>query len=379
LGKINLKLLIVDSEDWTFWFHRLSLAITVKANGFDVTLLTRCNEYASKIRERGINVSHVDFVRSTRLPIKDIINIYKLHSLFKLHKPSIIHNVALKTILISSLAALLSRKTVVVNAFTGLGYVFSSEQLLAKTIRLFIKPVFKYFATRPNFWSVFQNPDDMNLFIKQGMAIAERSVLIRGSGVDTEEYTQMPDNNDVPIVMLASRMLWDKGIGEFIEASKKAYENNINAKFVLVGDVDPENPMSIPEATLNKWASEGFIEWRGHCANMPEMLGNASIVCLPSYREGLPKVLLEAAAVGRPLIATDVPGCREIVRNNENGILVKLKDVDSLYRAIEFLVQNKKTRLDMGAKSRVIVETELSNVIINRKTIDLYNMALENI
>ncbi|GJM05180.1 MAG: glycosyl transferase family 1 [marine bacterium B5-7] len=372
----QFKLLIVDSEDWTFWFHRLSLALTVKATGAEVKLLTRCNDYADQIKEKGINIANVDFVRSSKLPFNDLANILKLRRTFKQYKPDIIHNVALKTILISSIAALGIKNVSVVNAFTGLGYVFSSQQFQARLIRFFIKPVFKYFAQRPNYWTIFQNPDDMQLFIAQGLAVSERSILIRGSGVDTNEFIPTPDVNETPVVMLASRMLWDKGIGEFVDAAKRAQLAGLKATFVLVGDVDPDNPMSIPETTLKMWSDEGYIEWQGHNSDMPQKLAMASIVCLPSYREGLPKVLLEAAAVGRPLIATDVPGCREIVKNNENGLLVELKNVDSLYNAIQQLVSNKDLREEMGRNSRNLVESELSTEIINAQTIKFYKSLL---
>jgi glycosyltransferase involved in cell wall biosynthesis len=170
-------------------------------------------------------------------------------------------------------------------------------------------------------------------------------------------------------------MLWDKGIGEFVEAAKRAQHENLNAKFVLVGDTDEDNPMSIPAATLKQWTNEGCIAWQGHSNDMPETLSSASIVCLPSYREGLPKVLLEAAAVGRPLIATDVSGCREIVKEGKNGLLVKLKDVDSLYGAIKTLVLNKDLRIAMSSESRSLVESELSAEIINTQTLKLYKTA----
>ncbi len=173
--------------------------------------------------------------------------------------------------------------------------------------------------------------------------------------------------------MLASRMLWDKGIGEFVKVAKRAYKNNIKAEFVLVGGVDTENPMSIPMSTLKKWVSEGYIDWRGHSDKMPSMLASSSIICLPSYREGLPKVLLEAAAIGRPLIATNAPGCREIVKDGYNGALVEMKSADSLYNAVIMLLNDKEMRGRMGRNSRLLVEKELSTKIINTKTIKLYN------
>jgi len=371
------KLFIVVSEDWSFLLHRISLALSAIEAGYDVTLLTKVSKFEEKIKEKGINVININFSRSSKSPLADLFNVIKLICIFKKEKPDVIHNVAVKTILIGSIAALFNKKTVVVNAFTGLGYVFSSNQFQARLIRLFIKPVFKLVMRRRNYWTIFQNLDDMNLFNQQGLIVSKRSALIRGSGVDTNEYLQTIDKNTTPVVMLVSRMLWSKGIGEFVEAARRAYEQNMEAKFVLVGDIDPDNPMSIPISTLNKWTSEGYVTWQGHSDNMPETLSSASIVCLPSYREGLPKSLLEAAALGRPLIATDVPGCREIVKNGENGILVKLKDVDSLYNAIKMLTENDEMRRAMGQKSRLLVETELSAEIINAQTIKLYKTALD--
>jgi len=378
LDRKKLKLFIIVSEDWSFWSHRLSLAQAAIDAGFDVTVLTKVNKLEDKIKEKGINVININLVRSSKSPITDLLNIIKLFSIFRKEKPDIIHNVALKTILIGSLGALFNKNTVVVNAFTGLGYVFSSNQLQAKIIRLFIKPVFQLITLKHNYWTIFQNPDDSNLFNSLGLIEPERSVIIRGSGVDTNEFLQATDTNNTPVVMLASRMLWDKGIGEFVEAAKRLRDENSNAKFILVGDTDTDNPMSIPVSTIKQWTNEGYVSWEGHSNNMPETLASASIICLPSYREGLPKVLLEAAAVGRPLVATDVPGCREIVKNGENGILVKLKDVDSLYNAMKMLISNNEMRKFMGEHSRALVESELSTDIINKQTLQLYKLARNN-
>jgi glycosyltransferase involved in cell wall biosynthesis len=372
------KLFIVVSEDWSFWSHRLPLALSATEAGFDVTLYTKINRLEEEINAKGIKVVNVNFSRSSKSPIIDLLNIIKLTRIFRREKPDIIHNVALKTILVSSMAAAFAKNTVVINAYTGLGYVFSSNQLQAKVIRSFIKPLFRFLMQKKCFWTIFQNPDDMKLFDELKLSSPERSVLIRGSGVDTKEFSQTDDLNEIPVVMLASRILWDKGVGEFVEAAKRIIKENIKAKFILVGDADAANPMSIPVSTLKHWSSEGSISWEGHSNNMPQTLSSASIVCLPSYREGLPKILLEAAATGRPLIATDVPGCREIVRNGENGILVRLKDVESLYDALKLLISNKEMRQSMGQKSRNLVESELSSDIINGQTLALYETAHNN-
>ena len=376
--KKKLKLIIVISKDWSFWSHRLPLAKSAIEAGYEVTLVTKVNKFEKKIKEEGINIININFARSSKSPLTDLFNIIKLICIFRKEKPDIIHNVALKTILISSLASLFSRRTVVINAFTGLGYVFSSNQLQAKIIRLFIKPIFRIIMRRSNNWTIFQNPDDLNLFNDLGLIEPDRSILIRGSGVNTSEFSKSADTNETPVVMLASRMLWDKGVGEFVEAAKRLNKDNIKAKFVIVGDIDNDNPMSIPIKTIKQWVNEGHVDWLGYSSSMPETLSSASIVCLPSYREGLPKVLLEAAAVGRPLVATDVPGCREIVKNNENGILVKLKNVDSLYNAIKSLILNKEMRQSMGESSRALVESQLSTDIINNQILEFYKRARNN-
>ena len=366
------KLFFIVSEDKSFWSHRLSLALSAIDAGYDVTLVSNFNKLESKIKNRGVNVININFVRSSKHPFTDLKNIFKLIFILRKEKPDIIHNVALKTILIASIAGLFSKKMVIINAFTGLGYVFSSDQLHAKLIRFFIKPIFKLLFRRSNYWTIFQNPDDMNLFERLGIINQNRSILIRGSGVETDKFIQSDDLNKIPVVMLASRMLWDKGVGEFVEVAKRAYKNKINAEFMLVGGINNDNPMSIPLSTLKQWVSNGDVQWEGHSDNMPDMLASASIVCLPSYREGLPKVLLEAAAIGRPLIASDGPGCREIVRDKYNGLLVMMSDADSLYEAVLMLVNNRKMRETMGRNSRTLVETELSTTIINTQTIELY-------
>ncbi|HBH10915.1 MAG TPA: glycosyltransferase family 1 protein [Gammaproteobacteria bacterium] len=366
------KLFFIVSEDKSFWSHRLSLALSAIDAGYDVTLVSNFNKLESKIKNRGVNVININFVRSSKHPFTDLKNIFKLIFILRKEKPDIIHNVALKTILIASIAGLFSKKMVIINAFTGLGYVFSSDQLHAKLIRFFIKPIFKLLFRRSNYWTIFQNPDDMNLFERLGLINLNQSTLIRGSGVETNKFIQSDDLNKIPVVMLASRMLWDKGVGEFVKVAKRAYKNKINAEFMLVGGIDNDNPMSIPLSTLKQWVSNGDVQWEGHSDNMPDMLASASIVCLPSYREGLPKVLLEAAAIGRPLIASDGPGCREIVRDKYNGLLVKMRDADSLYEAVLMLVNNRKMRETMGRNSRTLVETELSTTIINTQTIELY-------
>mgnify|MGYP003951095363 CR=1 FL=1 len=371
----KLKLIIVVSEDWSFWSHRLPLAMFAIKAGFEVIVVTKLNKYEKRIREMGINVININFRRSLNTPFIDLCNLIKLINLFRKEKPDIIHNVALKTILIGSIAGLFTKNSIVVNAYTGLGYVFSSNQLKAIIIQIIIKPFLKLIIRKKNYWAIFQNPDDMHLFTELGLNVTKRSVLIRGSGIDINKFSKVIDKNKKPRVMLASRMLWDKGVGEFVKAAKFAREKNIEAEFIIVGDVDEDNPMSIPVPVLKKWTNSSYVDWKGYSDNMFETLSSASIICLPSYREGLPMVLLEAAAIGRPLIATDVPGCREIVKDGYNGILVKPKDVNSLYNAIFTLIHSSEIRKVMGENGRKLVENEFSTEIVNSKIISLYKKA----
>lgn len=369
---IPKRLVYVVSEDWVFVSHRLSLAKQALQEGFDVIAITNIDKHEVVLLDAGLKVINVNFSRSFKKPLSDIKSIINLTKIFSQLKPEIVHNVGLKITLLSSIAAFISKVPVVINAYTGLGYVYSSGDKLARLIIFFLNPILRYFTIRDNTWSVFQNGDDRVIFEKNRIINKENTLLIRGSGVDTKEFPLSNEPAKPILVMLASRLLWDKGVGEFVEASKQLKIKFPDVKFVLVGDIDIQNPMSLTKEIINGWVNQAIIEWWGHKQNMPETLKLAHIVVLPSYREGLPKVLLEAASIGRPIVATDVPGCKEIVRNGENGYLVEVKKSVPLAEAIETLILNKELRQEMGKKGRKIVEKELSSEIINKQFTDLY-------
>lgn len=374
---MSKRLIYIVSEDWVFVSHRLTLAKQAIKDGYDVTAITNISNHKDVLLSAGLKVFNINFCRSFKRPFSDVHSIYQLIKLFRLLKPGVIHNVGLKISLISSIAAFIARVPVAINAYTGLGYVFSSNDMLARVIRLLLNSPLKYLNHRASTWVVFQNEDDEALFENSNLINKERTLLIKGSGVDVNEF---PFSDELPgqlKVMLASRLLWDKGVGEFIEASRQLKISYPEVTFVLVGDVDEQNPLSLTKGIIDSWVNEGFIEWWGHKQNMPEVLKLAHIVALPSYREGLPKVLLEAASIGRALVATDAPGCREIVRDGVNGFLVQAKESKCLAEAIEKLILNKELRTQMGLKSREIIETELSSEIINKQFIELYNSAIK--
>lgn len=371
-----MKVLFFVSEDWYFCSHRLSLAKALKKEGFEIIVCTNISSHGDEIRNCGFKLISVPFYRAFN-PWKDVKTLVCLFLTFKDECPDITHNIALKPVILGSLISLLCRVPRVVNTLTGLGYVFTSRSIFARTLRLFTEPVLRILLKRKNCWIIMQNPDDAELLIKKKILTRDRISLIRGSGVDLNKFKPSPAATGKPLVMMASRLLKDKGVVEFVYAAELIKNSGTDAKFVLVGTIDEKNPSAIDYAQLKEWESKDIIEWWGHRDNMHEVLAEAHIICLPSYREGLPKVLLEAAAVARPIVATDVPGCREIVTHRENGLLVPVRDHIALAEAIKQLINDKKLQDIMGNKGRKMVEKEFSNEIVNRQTIALYNKILQ--
>jgi len=369
---MSKRLVYVVSEDWAFITHRLSLAKHAIEKRYEVIAVTNINDHGKNLSDIGIDVININFSRSFKKPFLDLVSLYKLIRVLQRYKPDIVHNVGVKISLLRSLAGLFSKPKVIINAYTGLGYVFSSNSKLAKIIRFLLIPILRFLNSRTNTWTVFQNENDKLLFIKNKLIETSRTKIIKGSGVNTNEFPYMKEPEEPIIVMLASRLLWDKGIGEFVETASELKSKHPEVKFVLVGDIDQQNPMSLETDTLNDWVKEGVIEWWGHKQNMSKILGLSHIITLPSYREGLPKVLLEAASIGRPIVTTNVPGCRDIVRDNVNGFLVDAKESSGLIEAIDKLILNKELRLRMGLAGREIILNELSSKKINEQFIKLY-------
>ncbi|MCX7098534.1 MAG: glycosyltransferase family 4 protein [Methylococcales bacterium] len=371
------KLLYFVTEDWYFCSHRLALAVAAQQAGFEVLVVTRVNRHGDLIRSHGLKLIPIELSRRSRNPFKELAVIWQLLAIYRKHKPDIVHHVALKPVLYGSLAARLAGVPAVVNALAGLGFLFVSKRLLARVLRPLVETAFRLLLNRSRSQVIFQNPDDQGLLVGRKLLAPERATLIRGSGVDTHVFTPMPETAGIPLVILASRLLWDKGVAEFVAAAQQVNALGVIARFALVGVGDPENPASIPDAQLEQWHELGIIEWWGRRDDMPQVLAQAHIVCLPtSYGEGVPKVLIEAAACGRPIVATDVPGCREIVRHEENGLLVPAKDVDALALAIRRLIADKVLRQTMGARGRELVEAEFSIERVIGQTLQLYQELL---
>jgi len=375
---MSKKILYLVTEDWYFCSHRLILATEAVDKGYDVSLITRVDGFADTIREAGINLVPVDFQRSARYPLKDIRLLFTLVGLYRKLQPDLVHHVSLKPILFGSIAAMVARVPVIINTITGLGYLFSSADLRARIIRCLIMPFLLFFLNRKNSYSIFQNNDDQKDMSARGMN-RENSVLIRGSGVEIEKFSVSAELDGTVNVILAARMLRYKGIEDFVKAAALCRQQKLNARFILVGDIDTENPMSLQSRELEAWQAAGDIEWWGHRNDMAEVLKQAHIVCLPTYyREGVPKILLEAAASGRPVITTNVPGCNDIVRHGENGLLVSPRDPEQLASALENLIVDNKLRASMGRKGRKLVEEGFTMHVVNEKTLKLYEERIRN-
>jgi len=350
----------------------MPIAREAQKQGYEVIVATRVDRHGKYITDEGFRLIPLKMKRRSTNLLNEIAAIIQLIYIYRREKPDIVHHVAMKPVLYGSLAARFSVVPGVVNALAGLGYVFTSDKMMARFLRLTISSAFRVLLNIHNSRLIMQNSDDRALFIRERFINKERIRLIRGSGVDTAVFSPRPEPPGIPVVMLASRMLWDKGIKEFVEAARQLKTHGVIARFVLVGDTDPDNPSAIQKEQLASWHSEGVIEWWGQCYDMPVVLAQAHCVCLPSYREGLPKVLLEAASIGRPIVTADTPGCREIVRNGENGFLVSVRSTDKVADAIQKLIQNPELRKKMGSCGHKIVVDEFAIEKVVSETMAVY-------
>jgi len=364
------------SEDWYFCSHRLPIARKALENGFKVVVITRVNKHRGIIESEGFELAPIEINRGSMNLFSELRIISTLYSYYKQYNPDIVHHVAIKPVIYGTLVARFICSIKIVNAMAGLGFVFISNKKKVKLLRLFIHRLFRFLFDNKNGQLILQNKDDLDYFTKNKLVKKDQVTIIRGSGVDIKKFIPVEECTGIPIVMLASRMLWDKGVGEFVEAAKILKQEGVEARFVLVGKNDSENPASISNSQLNEWNELDIVEWWGDKTGMHKVLAQSSIVCLPSYREGLPKVLLEAASCGRAIIATDVPGCREIVHNGENGILVPLKNANSLASAIKELLNKPEKRKIMGTNGRRLVENEFSEETVVSQTLKVYQELL---
>ena len=371
------RILFLVTEDWYFRLHWIGLAQAARDAGFEVLLAMRVQEYGPEIRRQGFKLFPINLLRRSVNPIREFLAVVELARLYRAEKPDLVYHVAVKPILYGSIAARLAGIPFVMNVFAGLGYAYASEELRARLLRLFLKFGLSAACRSAGSIAVFQNDEDQAELVRDYIVRQSQTRIIRGTGVDTDRFRPTSGESPEPIILLPCRMLWDKGVGEFVEAARLVGRMKFRVRFVLVGRCDEDNPASIQSEQLHQWQEEGVIEWWGHRSDMPAVFGNAAVVVLPSYREGLPVSLLEAGACGKPIIATDVPGCREVVRHRVNGLLIPPRNAIALADAIVLLLENPELRHELGRRGREIVVKEFSSTIVIRQTLALYHELLQ--
>ncbi|MFU0507855.1 glycosyltransferase family 4 protein [Pseudaminobacter sp. NGMCC 1.201702] len=370
------RLLFVVTEDWYFVSHRITLAKAARNAGFDVAIATRVSADEEVIRAAGLNVYPVDFNRGGVHPLHDLKTFRRLVEIYRSFHPDIAHHVALKPALYGSLAACLTGRPKVVNALGGLGYVFSSKSWRARILHSLIKPILGFAMRMHNSRLIVQNEQDLQRVVDERLAHPETVRLIPGAGVELERYRQTDAGGEPPLVILPARLLRDKGVGEFVEAASILKREGSLARFALVGRPDPLNPASVSQAEIDAWVSGGLVEAWGWQEDMPAILSQTQIVCLPSYHEGLPKTLLEAAASGCAMIATDIAGCRAVVREGETGLLVPVGDTQALAAALRRMTTDADLRRWCGANARSVAGERFSIERVISRTFEIYRELL---
>ncbi len=367
---MNKRLVYIVNVDWFFISHRLPLALHALQSGWDVYLLTKDTGKKAELEGYGINVIDVPFGRTSVNPIEELKCLFALKKHLKRIKPDVIHNVTWKGCLWGGIAAKMVGNKHVVNALSGLGSVFISKGLTNRIMGYLARVSFKdgYSAF------IFQNPDDVKWFKSQGYATDDRIYMIKGSGIDLKVFAfkEAEQKNKLKILFPA-RMLRDKGLMELIEAFRvlqPKYEGKI--ELILAGSCGDANKTSVSEEELRTMLIDGYITWIGNQKDMYPTYVESDIVVLPSYREGLPKSLIEACAVGRSIVTTDVPGCRECVDEGVNGYLVPVKTSKELAEAIAKLVDSPEDRMIFGIASRQKAEKEFSIENVIEKTFGIY-------
>ena len=364
-------LLVVNELQW-LWTHRLPVANAARRAGWDVHVISPPSTFKVRVEEAGFPVH--DFLRPRG---EDgfgsvLSNARRLRMAYAELSPTVVHHITLRPVLAGSLALRSGIDCGVVNAIAGLGSAFLGQGAGATLRRSGLVMALRFALRLRHSRTVFQNAEDRDECHRLGLVHPDHSVIIPGAGVDLQEFFVQPPPS-LPKILFVGRLLRDKGVFEFAEAARLVRRHRPDAVFQLCGEPDPANPSSLPEATVQGWVNEGTLAWLGQRWDMPQVYANATIVALPSHREGLPKVLLEAGASGRPAVATDATGCREVIRDGVNGLLVPVGDAAALAEAILRLIEDPATAGAMGAEARRIVEREYGVERVVAATLQLYD------
>lgn len=370
---MNKKLFIVVNVDWFFLSHRKDVALAAKEAGWDVTIVTADTGKLKDIEALGLKVINLPMSRSGMNIVEELKTLNWLRKLYKREKPAVVHHVGMKTILWGTLAAKFSRVHGVVNAISGLGGFFAEDNkgLLARVMPM----VLRFSHARKNLLCIFQNDDDWGLYVKHGIIKHEQGRFIKGSGVDLNQFCYTPDPEEGMIkVMLTARMIVEKGVFLLTEAAERLrskYEGKV--QFLLVGGLD-DHPGAITKEQLDAVCDGEYIQWLGYRTDVRDLLKQCHIMAFPSYyMEGLPKSLIEADAIGRPIITSNSVGCKETLVDGYNGFLIHPKDVDALTEKLDLLLSDKELRVKMGKNARKYAEDYFSIEVVKERHMAIYD------
>ena len=369
MGKL---LYIINHMDW-FWSHRLPLAIGAHEAGWSVEVAACGADEDLKLQDANFIGRALPSVRTAYDVLKAIASIRKI---IIDTKPDLVHVITLKYAFMAGLAVRMTpHKLKIVHTVAGLGYLFSSDSIRARILRILVKPFLKIALNHERADVIVQNPDDRDVLVKRGFVQSNRCHLIRGSGVDTKIFPFVPEpETSPPLVIMPNRLVYDKGISIFIETAKILKKRGIDARFQIAGGISQSNPSAITKEEMAGLILGTPVEWLGRVCDMPDLYARSHLVLYPSwYGEGIPKVLLEAASTGRAIVTTDHPGCREAVTHGVNGYLVPIKDPNATADAVQELLGNKSMRLDMGKLSRKRATEEFDVCRIVSETLKVYD------
>jgi len=372
-GGAPVTIVLLVTEDWYFWSHRLPIARAARAAGARVVVATRVGSLRRAIEAEGFVLAALPWRRRSSNPFNELRALIAIVRLYRRERPDLVHHVAIKPVVYGGIAARLARARAQVNAIAGFGYVEVSRHAKARVLRRVFRAVLRFAWSGNGVHAIVQNDDDRDALAHTGLLTPAHVHVIRGSGVDVMRFTPSPEpSSDRVRAVYAGRLLWSKGIRELVDAARELRARNVPVDVVLVGSPDPENPESVPAREVESWVRDGLVEHRPWTDDMVAVWRDAHIAVLPSYREGLPKALLEAAASGRPMVATDVPGCREIARDGVTAVCVPPRDASSLAGAIGRLAADAPLRARLGSAAREMVVRDYAESIVVDATLDLY-------
>jgi len=372
-GRERKRLLYVCNNPGFFASYRATAASAALAAGYDVHVATPAGDGVRQIEARGLMHHHIPLIRRSMNPVRELRTIRALRRLYSKLCPDVVEHMTIKPVLYGSIAARGVCPDAVINWLAGLGFLFTDRGPMSRTLQSAVLGIYRIALDVPGSTVVFENGDHRDAFVHTATVPLERAYVIEGAGVTMDTFVPSPLPQAPPVVMFAGRMIWDKGVREFVAAAELVRARGGTARFVLVGAPDPGNPSSIDERQLAAWNAAGAVEWCGERQDMAEVYKSCSVFCFPTaYAEGVPRVLIEAAASCRPIVTTDVPGCREVVRHGENGLLVRTRSAAAVAEAIETLVADPRRCEQMGRRGRELVINRFSVATVVGATLDLY-------